>query len=612
MTSTKHNIVCISTIDWDFVWQGHQEIMSTLASEGNRVLFIENTGVRSPSLRDIPRIRQRLANWRRSIKGIRQVADNLYVYSPLVLPFPYSKIARLINRWIMTLTLRAWGRTMEFYSPIIWTWLPTALALDLIKALHGKLTIYYCFDNFEAISEKTRRIRETERVLIKQADLVFATARNLYDHCIKYNANVYLFPSGFSGRIFSTERRSEPADLAHIPRPILGYVGGIHELIDFALLEDVAARYPNMSLVFVGPLQTDVGRIKNYPNVHFLGQKQHSELPDYIAQFDVCMIPYVLSEYTKNVYPTKLNEYLILGKPVVCTAIPELQHFNATTPDVLAVAQSRDEFVAAIQSVLQEDSVEARARRVKAAEGNSWEQKIEAMTSLIDGKLEEKAKVREQAWQTNLANLYKVAKRKAGVAVGALALSYMALFHTPLLWWIAEPLQYADLPAKSDVIVVLAGGIGESGEPGEHYQEKVKQGVELYKQGYAPKLIFSSGVHSTFNEARIMKALAVSLDVPEDAIILDELGGGNYASLLNAKRIMDPSGWTKVLLVTSRYNTARSKLVADKNLSGITVTLTPAQQSRFFGERQQVEWKHLRAIAHEYVGILYYRLKGYI
>ena len=91
MHGEAHNIVCISTVDWDFIWQGHQEIMSTLAQAGNRVLFIENTGVRWPTLRDLPRTRQRITNWRRGVKGIRRVMDNLYVYSPLVLPFPYSK-----------------------------------------------------------------------------------------------------------------------------------------------------------------------------------------------------------------------------------------------------------------------------------------------------------------------------------------------------------------------------------------------------------------------------------------------------------------------------------------------------------------------------------------
>src|SRR3954449_10042192 len=73
------DIICFSSIDWQFIWQGHQEIMSTFAANGNRVLFVENTGVRAPSLRDLPRIRDRVRNWWRGTKGFRHERDNLSI-----------------------------------------------------------------------------------------------------------------------------------------------------------------------------------------------------------------------------------------------------------------------------------------------------------------------------------------------------------------------------------------------------------------------------------------------------------------------------------------------------------------------------------------------------
>ena len=109
-----------------------------------------------------------------------------------------------------------------------------------------------------------------------------------------------------------------------------------------------------------------------------------------------------------------------------------------------------------------------------------------------------------------------------------------------------------------------------------------------------------------------MKALTISLGVPESAIILDERGGGNYASLLNARKILESQGWTSMLLVTSRYNTLRSRLVVENNLSSMTVRFTPALRSAFFGEEGPVRWKHVRAISHEYLAIVYYWVKGFI
>jgi len=115
------DVVCISSIDWDFIWQGHQEIMASLAEHGNRVLYIENTGVRPPRLRDLPRVRTRLRNWWRGTKGFRQERENLVVYSPIVLPFPYSRLARWVNRTLLMRALRRWMRATDFRRPVVWT-----------------------------------------------------------------------------------------------------------------------------------------------------------------------------------------------------------------------------------------------------------------------------------------------------------------------------------------------------------------------------------------------------------------------------------------------------------------------------------------------------------
>ena len=96
----NENIICISSIDWDFIWQQHQAIMSRLAKNGNKVLFIENTGVRPPKISDVPRIKKRFINWLKSARGFRKEAENLYIYSPLILPFPYWRVARWINGYL--------------------------------------------------------------------------------------------------------------------------------------------------------------------------------------------------------------------------------------------------------------------------------------------------------------------------------------------------------------------------------------------------------------------------------------------------------------------------------------------------------------------------------
>ena len=78
------DIICISSIDWDAHWQIHHQIASSLVAAGNRVLFVENTGVRAPGVRDFSRMRQRVANWWRSTKGFREVQSGpLRLFAPL-------------------------------------------------------------------------------------------------------------------------------------------------------------------------------------------------------------------------------------------------------------------------------------------------------------------------------------------------------------------------------------------------------------------------------------------------------------------------------------------------------------------------------------------------
>jgi len=223
------NILCISSIDWDFIWQGHQEIMATLAGQGNRVLFVENTGVRSPTLRDFPRLRLRIRNWWRGTKGFRQERENLYVYSPLILPFPYSGIARWVNRFLLLRPLRRWMKAIGFHRPIIWTFLPTPLARTLIRELDHELVIYYCIDDLASSSRLARRITWSETRVFQEADLVFVTSNKLREKAARFNDRVYYFPFGVNFQEFEKVRQSTdnvPVDLQELSGPVVGYLGG--------------------------------------------------------------------------------------------------------------------------------------------------------------------------------------------------------------------------------------------------------------------------------------------------------------------------------------------------------------------------------------------------
>ena len=458
------DIFCFSSIDWDFVWQGHQEIMSTLAAQGNRILFIENTGVRNPRLRDLPRIRHRLTEWWRSLQGFREEKENLYIFSPLVLPFPYSRIARWVNRWLLTSALNRWMRLMDFHQPVCWTFLPTPITLEVIRKIPYKLLIYHCVDSFVDSTPAARRIVPSEQELFRQADIVFVTSQQLYDRAAQWNQEVHLFPSGVNFQAAEQIRNSDespPEELRHLQRPLIGYVGGVHQWIDQEMICRLAENCRNYTFVLIGPIQTDAGLLRRQSNVLLLGQKSNRELPRYLKEIDVGIIPYRLTEYTKNVYPAKLNDYHAMGKPVVSTPLKEVLAFNQRARDLVKIGANASEFKQALEQALREDSADLQERRVASARDNSWPLRIQEMQEQIERVLARKASRSSEYWPKRFTASLRSARLLFRSVIG-LALFYAVIFHTPLVWFLAEPLAVKEQPRSADAIVVFAGGVGES------------------------------------------------------------------------------------------------------------------------------------------------------
>lgn len=611
----NENIICISSIDWDFIWQGHQEIMSTFAMNGSRVLFIENTGIRAPGIKDISRIKHRIKNWFRGVEGIRKEMENLYIYSPLVLPFPYSRLARWLNRLIVLSILEKWIKVMDFGDPIVWTFLPTPLSLDMIDNLVKKLTIYYCIDNFGVSSASARKIKKYEVRLLHKADLVFSTSRLLYDSCSKYNGRVYNFPFGVNFSEFERARLNNnaiPEELKNLKRPIIGYVGGVHKWIDQGLVMGLAKRFPEHSFVFVGPLQTDVSSLAALKNIYFLGNKKHSKIPHFIKYFDLCIIPYIITDYTKNVYPTKLNEYLAMGKAVVSAGLPEVVEFNKKYKGLVYIGEDEKTFSECIEKAVFENTPTIIKSRIEASLENNWGSRIQHMSMLINEEIERKKLATDIKWKENLFTFYKAARRKA-LRLGTICiLSYLLVFKTQFIWFLASPLRISDAPKKADVILVFGGGVGETGSPGKSTIERARYASELYNAGYANKIIFSSGYIYTYNDTDNMRFIALSMGVSDKDIVLEQKANNTYENVIFSKEILNKHNWKSVLLISSPYNMRRATLVFNKFANNIKIIYMPVQKSQFYDRSSGIKLEQIMAIIHEYLGIVYYFVKGYI
>jgi len=423
-----------------------------------------------------------------------------------------------------------------------------------------------------------------------------------------------LFPSGVSLEAFGTARESGvpvPDDLAKLKRPIAGYVGGIHQWVDQDLLVAAAARLPNTTFALIGPAQVDVSRLQACPNVHLLGQRPHSEVPGYIQGFDVGLVPYRIADYTANVYPAKMNEYLAMGKPVVSTDLPEVHRFNRDHGDVVAVGHGPEDFAAAIDRGVADAGVEPRQRRIAVAEQNGWARRLADMSALIDDAVASRGHD-ARGWEERLRRLYATARRRTAEGLIGAAALYLLLFQTPALWWAAAPLQLSAPPQAADAIVVFAGGVGESGKAGGGFQERVAQAVDLYRAGYAPKLIFSSGYVFTLREAEVMKAVAVDNGVPAEAILLEEKAANTHQNVTYTKQLLDQHQWRRILLVSSPYHMRRATSTWHKLAPEVAVTPTPVPQSQFYSHERGASLEQIRGILHEYAALVNYWWKGWV
>lgn len=363
--------------------------------------------MRAPGIKDASRVWARLKRWTRSLgsSGVREVASNIYVCSPLILPPFGSGWQRRINRKILLPAIRRAARHLGMRGDVIWTYLPTDTALDLINQLRTphSVVVYYCVDNFAQLTPHVSQLKQSEQAVLESSDVVFATHTALAANCGQWSQNVHVFPFGVDLKAFpleeknarrsssksssSNDARGQLSDsiLPELAHPVIGYVGGLHRHIDFRMLAEMARARPLWSWVFVGAIQTELTELAALPNVHLPGQKRHEELVRYIREFDVCIVPYAESLYTATVVPTKINEYLAVGKPVVSTKLPSVCEFNRRHNVLLTAAAQAGEFLQCVEEALRSPKDEATIeRRREIAALGDWGATLARMSDLIE------------------------------------------------------------------------------------------------------------------------------------------------------------------------------------------------------------------------------------
>ena len=376
-----NKIICLSTATWHPYPSRKQQVMQRLYDCD--ILYFEPPITIIAPLKD-PSLRARLHAYK---KEPEQVTDNVKVYAtPPVLPFgnKYRWVNRL-NQRLLAHYVKSKMKENGFKTATLWTYSPTSC--DVIQYLPHDYLIYDCVDRHSGykgiLDPKT--VDNMEKALAQQCDVVFCTAAGLYETLIQYNEHTYLIPNGVNYELFSqaqSKSQTIPADIADIHTPIVGFIGMLQECIDYNMIAALAKARPDITVVFVGkPLPgVDLSALQAYSNIRFCGLKPQTELPKYLARFDVCINPFRVGRLSKDVSPLKFYEYLATGKPIVATPEP-VQVLDYQ--DVVYIAKDEQEFVALCSKALLEQDTEKIEKRLKYAKACSWDSRVNEMTQIL-------------------------------------------------------------------------------------------------------------------------------------------------------------------------------------------------------------------------------------
>ena len=357
-------ILVFSHLRWDFVYQRPQHLLSRLAQHYKICFFEEPV-------------------FRQGESGIESTSPlpNITVckpHTPVDMPGFHDDHLPYLKKMVRELV-----RDGEEY--IVWFYTP--MALPLLQELPPRLVVYDCMDELAAFKNPPRQLLQRENSLLKRAEIVFTGGPSLYNAKKDRHPNVHCFPSSVDVRHFAQALDRANAHPAHrdIPGPRLGFYGVIDERFDTELIGRVAQAHPQWQIVLVGPVvKIDPATLPRHDNIHYLGQQPYEALPQLLAGWDVCLMPFAMNESTKFISPTKSLEYMAAELPIVSTAIRDVEQPYG---GIVAIGHDHNEFIAHCEAALaqtpEQTAAMAAAMRDVVAR-TSWDATADRMHELID------------------------------------------------------------------------------------------------------------------------------------------------------------------------------------------------------------------------------------
>ncbi|WBX97840.1 glycosyltransferase [Chryseobacterium gambrini] len=353
-------LLCFSHLSWNFVYQRPQHLLSRF-SKHYQVFYFEE-----PKIGD-------------SDMYIVNVQDGVYIVELLVTRHDDTineRISNLISQLLVDYDIKSYI-----------SWYYTPMALQFTRHLEPEKVIFDSMDELSAFKFAPPQLLHLEEELFAKADVVFTGGNSLFQAKKHRHHNIHSMPSSIDKDHFGQARtfQQDPEDQKSIAHPRLGFIGVVDERFDIELLREVSTKRPDWQFVIIGPVvKINPDDLPIAENIHYLGSKAYSELPQYIARWDIALILFALNESTEFISPTKTPEYLAAGKQVISTAIKDVVHPYGNA-GLVQIIDDSDSFISAAENIFNEKETDHWLRTVDHfLEDDSWDHTFERMNTLIN------------------------------------------------------------------------------------------------------------------------------------------------------------------------------------------------------------------------------------
>ena len=377
----KADYFIISFISRD--WETYQRVPHYMAiARYTKVLCVE------PPLTIFDAVFRPGRIWRQRFKiknRLRQVNKNLFIYTPIALaPFGLSyrnSLLSRLNRLFITHDVERLIRHLQIKKYISIIHAPHLSCL--VDILNPLVRVYEVSDergtsaecpNLDKSNSTVRLIEREEKKILASVDIVFATSKKLYERKRIFNKNTYFIPNGVDLEHFWTNNYKRLPDITAIPRPRIGHVGFIHAILNFEWLDYCVDKHPEWSFVFLGAFHdqktlnrdNDFRRFIKRKNVFMLGWKKYEDLPAYMREIDVFLLPRKDSDYSRNSNPNKIYQYLSTGRPIVSSRFDSIEPFK----DCIYISDDKKTFLENIEKAIFDTDEQLKKIRLGYARGN--------------------------------------------------------------------------------------------------------------------------------------------------------------------------------------------------------------------------------------------------